>query len=172
MAAPATSADFHQLYEAELDYVWTSLRRLGVPSASVEDLAHDVFITAWKKFGEYDRARPIRPWLFGIAYRMASDFRSRAYQHREVPDDDADAASERTPPDGHVERTQARLLVAKALEAIPMERRGVFVMHELEGEGIPQVADALGIPLNTAYSRLRLARKDFAGAVEQLKGGA
>ena len=61
-------------------------------------------------------------------------------------------------------RSQARKLIARALEAIPHERRGVFVMHDIDGTPIPEVAETFGIPLNTAYSRLRLARRDFESA--------
>ena len=79
-ARTPTQADFTRLYESEFDYVWNALRRLGIAEAHVEDVAHDVFTTAWKKLADYDPTRPIRPWLFGIAYRLASDFRARAWQ--------------------------------------------------------------------------------------------
>lgn len=164
--------EFQRLYQAEFDYVWNTLRRLGVGDANREDLCHDVFVTAWRKLKDYDPTRPLKPWLFGIAYRVASDFRQRAYQHREVSDEDADSADEGMAPDEAVAQKQARALVRKALEGIPIERRGVFVMHDIDGIAIPEVAASLEIPLNTAYSRLRLARKDFAEAVARLKGGA
>lgn len=168
-AAAVASFDFNHLYEAELDYVWASLRRLGVPNASLEDLCHDVFVTAWRKLADYDRARPIRPWLFGIAYRIASDLRNRAYQQREVLDDEADAVDETNGPHEQAEQAQARAVVARALEHIPLERRGVFVMHDIDGTPIPEIAETFGIPLNTAYSRLRLARRDFEQAVAAMK---
>jgi RNA polymerase sigma-70 factor (ECF subfamily) len=171
-AATGTRDEFQRLYEAELDYVWASLRRLGVPNASLEDVCHDVFVTAWRRLGDYDRSRPIRPWLFGIAYRVASDLRNRAYQQREVLDDEADTADPGQSPHEAAERAQAKALVARALEQIPIERRGVFVMHDIDGTAIPEVAETFGIPLNTAYSRLRLARKDFEAAVQKLKEAA
>jgi RNA polymerase sigma-70 factor (ECF subfamily) len=164
--------EFQRLYEAELDYVWASLRRLGVPQASLEDVCHDVFITAWKRMPDYDRSRPIRPWLFGIAYRVASDLRNRASTQREVLDDEADVVDPAQSPHEHAEAAQARKLVARALESIPIERRGVFVMHDIDGTAIPEVAETFGIPLNTAYSRLRLARRDFESAVQKLKEAA
>lgn len=174
---PSTAAppdDFRALYESEFSYVWNSLRRLGVAPAHIEDVAHDVFVTAWKRLSDFDRSRPIRPWLFGIAFRVASDFRKRASNQREISGEVFDAEDDGRRPDEHVEQTQARALVVKALASIPMERRGVFVMHELDGHPIPHVAEAMGIPLNTAYSRLRLARADFAAAVKRLnlEGGA
>lgn len=165
-----TRAEFNRLYEAEFDYVWSTLRRLGVPEAHVEDVAHDVFVTAWKKLAEYDPSRPLRPWLFGIAYRLASDFRDKAWQRREVADAEPDTTDDAPTPEGHAQQAQAKQLVLRAMESIPLDRRAVFVMHELEGQGIPEVAQALDVPLNTAYSRLRLARRDFQAAVEKLRG--
>jgi RNA polymerase sigma-70 factor (ECF subfamily) len=170
-ARTPTQADFTRLYESEFDYVWNVLRRLGIADAHLEDVAHDVFTTAWKKLADYDPARPLRPWLFGIAFRLASDFRARAWQKKEVADDDVDAADDSASPHAQVETKQAKELVMRAMDSIPLDRRAIFVMHELEGQGIPEVADALQVPLNTAYSRLRLARRDFATAVERLRGG-
>ncbi len=167
--APPTRTDFNQLYEAEFDYVWATLRRLGVPDAHLEDLAHDVFITVWKKWSDYDSSRPLRAWLSGISLRFASDFRDRAWQRREEAHPEPDTTDETPTPEGHVQRLQATQLVLRAMEAIPLDRRAVFVMHELDGLAIPDVAVALRVPLNTAYSRLRLARRDFRGAVERLR---
>lgn len=172
MQVERSARGFEQLYQAELDYVWSSLRRLGVAPAYVEDVTQEVFVTAWKKLDTYDASRPIRPWLFGIAFRLASDFRARSWTQREVFDDAPHAEDGGDAPDDAVAKRQAQALVFKALEAIPIDRRGVFVMHELDGTPVPEIAQALDVPLNTAYSRLRLARKDFAEAVEQLKGGA
>lgn len=60
-------AKFHKLYVAELAYVLRSLRRLGVDAADVEDLAHDVFVTAYRRRDDRDETRAVRAWLFGIA---------------------------------------------------------------------------------------------------------
>jgi len=59
----------------------------------------------------------------------------------------------------------------RALEELDLDRRAVFVMHDIDGHVMPDIAAALGVPLNTAYSRLRLARADFAAAVERVRGG-
>ncbi len=168
MAAP----DFERLYEQNLDYVWSSLRRLGVQPAHLEDMAHDVFIAAWRKLSDYDPKRPIKPWLFGIAFRVASDFRERASVRREVQGEELDREDERPGPEAALHEQQRRALVRRALEAIPIERRAVFIMHELDGAPIPEVAEALAVPLNTAYSRLRLARRDFEAEVQRLQGVA
>ncbi len=173
-AAPASGGpkDFRALYEAEFSYVWSSLRRLGAPSAHIEDLAHDTFVTAWRRMGDFDSSRPIRPWLFGIAFRVASDFRKRAFHRREVSEENLEqlgAEDDRASPVDHVAAREARELVLRALDSMPIERRAVFVMHELDGHAAPEIAEAMAIPLNTAYSRLRLARQDFAAAIKRIQ---
>jgi RNA polymerase sigma-70 factor (ECF subfamily) len=64
---------------------------------------------------------------------------------------------------------ERRALLSAALETIPIERRAVIVMHDIDGLPIPEVAETLGIPANTAYSRLRLARAELATAVKRLR---
>jgi RNA polymerase sigma-70 factor (ECF subfamily) len=165
--APSPTA----LYEAESDYVWNALRRLGVPEGDREDVAHEVFIAVFKALDTYDASRPLRPWLFGVALRVAARHRARNPNVREVP---ADAAAEpiddRTDPDESMAQRQRQQLVHRALSSIELNRRGVFILHELDGQAVPEVAQALGLPLNTAYSRLRLARQEFTAAVRRLQG--
>src|SRR5690606_29781625 len=79
-SAPGTPAahheqDFEQWYQADFDYVWRCLRRLGVSVADATDLAHDVFVVAWQKRDGLDPERARRPWLFGVAFRIASSHR-------------------------------------------------------------------------------------------------
>ncbi len=154
--------DFRTIYELELDYVWRSLRRLGVPERDVEDTAHDLWLSVYGKLGTYDRARPLRPWLFGFAYRFASDYRKKArVRHEEIGQE----VDERPTPGAHSEEkmieTENRNRVLSTLEELAPEPRAVFVLHELDGIAIPEVARSLDIPLNTAYSRLRSAREEF-----------
>src|ERR1700722_10148496 len=66
---------FRALFQSELPYVWTSLRRLGVPARDLEDVTHDVLLEVYKNFDRYDPTRPLRPWLFAFAFRFASDYR-------------------------------------------------------------------------------------------------
>ena len=90
-------------YEAEFDYVWNSLRRLGAQPKDLEDLVHDTFMTAYRRSDTYERSRPLKPWLFGIAYRVFSDFRKRVHHSREVFDDALDVAQVDGAPDEALE---------------------------------------------------------------------
>ena len=56
----------------------------------------------------------------------------------------------------------------RALDRVDIGRRAVFILADLEGRAVPEIATELGIPLNTAYSRLRLAREEFAAAALRL----
>lgn len=160
------SAEFAELYSAEIGHVLRSLRRLGVGLRDLEDVAHDVFLAAYRKFGDYDRGRPARAWLFGFSFRVAADHR-RLARHKYEQGLTIDHADARPLADEQLADEQSRRLLLLALEDLEFERRGIFVMHELEGHVMPDIARTFGIPLNTAYTRLRLARRDFEDAVRK-----
>ena len=153
-------------FQRELDYVYRTLRRLGTAPSEVDDLAQELFLALRRSWSEYDPERPLRPYLFGIAFRIASAHqrkRSREVAFGIVEIDDTGPG-----PDDALQIKQARALVLAALERVPLPRRAVLVMHELDDVPVSEVASALSIPLFTAYSRLRKARKELAAAVRRL----
>jgi RNA polymerase sigma-70 factor (ECF subfamily) len=163
---------FRAYYTEHASYVFHSLRRLGVHEADREDLVHDVFITAFRRIDSYDHSSPLRAWLFGIAYRKASDYRRLARHQRETSaGGDVEAADLADGPEEQLRQTQQRRLIFAALEKIEFDRRAVFVMHDIDEVPVPVIAGQLGLPVNTAYSRLRLARSEFEQAVRRLKHG-
>jgi len=154
--------DLPTLYRSELAYVWKTLRRLGAPPSDLEDLAHDVFVVVHRHLHDYDPARPLRPWLFGIALRVVSDYRRLGRHRHEVSGERVEPVAAGPTPDEQVEGMEARALLLEALDTLDLDRRAVFVMHEIDDVPVPEIASVLSIPLNTAYSRLRLARADLA----------
>jgi RNA polymerase sigma-70 factor (ECF subfamily) len=172
LAVPPSVTTFEALYAREFDYVRRSLRRLGAREAELNDLCHDVFLVAHHRFAEFDQARPARPWLFGIGYRVLLRDRRKASSRLDAGDEAL--AGLTVPPAGEaqVQAREARELVLAALERLPDERRAVFILHELDGASAPEIATALGVPLNTVYSRLRTARGEFVAVVRRLQGGA
>lgn len=169
--APARP-DFRAIFESECSYVVHSLRRLGVHERDLEDVSHEVFLAIHRKLHDYDPSRPLRPWIFAFAYRHASDWRKLARHRRETIDDALEPVDHAPSVDERLDAERARRTVLEALEGIDLDQRAVFVMHEIDGVAIPAVAAALAIPLNTAYSRLRLAREKFAAAVRRLEARA
>ena len=165
--------DFPKIYASEFSYVWKTLRRLGAPPKDIEDVTHDLFVVVHRRLPEYDASRPLRPWLFGIAVRVLSDYRQLFRNRREVLDPIAptpDAIDQAPRQDESLAGNQERTLLMKALDLIDFDRRVVLVMHDLDEVSMPEIAAALDIPLNTAYSRLRLARADVLTAVRRLSG--
>jgi RNA polymerase sigma-70 factor (ECF subfamily) len=167
--APVVPRDFGALFEEHFSYVWNSLRHFGVHANDLEDLTHEVFLRVHERFDECDPARPLRPWLFAFAYRVASAHRRLARHRVEVMGVGLDPAAEETRADDALVHREDRELALRALEAIALDRRAVFVLHELDGVAIPKVADALDLPTSTTYSRLRIARQEFNAAVKRLR---
>ncbi len=162
------SGPFRALFDAELAYVCRSLRRLGIREAELDDVAQEVFVHVHRRFEEYDASRPVRPWLFSFALRVAANQRRLARHRREVGQDDVDVhASDAASPEQDALRAESRRLVLEALDGVELDRRAVLIMHELDGVAAPGIAEALGIPLNTVYSRLRTAREEFRAAVSR-----
>ena len=154
-----------QAFEQHFAMVWRSLRRLGVAPHALDDAAQDVFLVLHRRWLDYDPASPLRPWLFGIAFRVASAHRKRAA--REVPHAFIEVEDIGPHPDQAADAKRARVLVLRALEQVPLPRRAVFVMHDLDDADMRDIASSLSIPLFTAYSRLRKARKEFEAAVRR-----
>lgn len=164
--------EFRKMFEAELPWVLTTLRRLGVPPGDLADLAQEVFVTVHGLLDDYDDSRPVRPWLFTIAYRIARRHCARARHSREIsPSEEVEAQfADATPlADARLESEQTKAAVRAALERIDLPRRSVLILCDLEGLTVPDAATTLGIPLNTAYSRLRRAREELTAALSKLR---
>jgi RNA polymerase sigma-70 factor (ECF subfamily) len=162
-SGPAT-VPFRELFDRELGYVCRALRRLGVRGADLEDVAQELFVAVHHALPTYDPRRDLRPWLFSFAFRFAANYRRLARHAGYASDGAFRTMSAADHPDA-----DARDTVLRALEALDFDRRDVIVMHDLEGFSAPEIAAQLGIPLNTVYSRLRLARGEFRDAVHALQ---
>jgi RNA polymerase sigma-70 factor, ECF subfamily len=160
--------DFRTIFELEVGYVMRTLRRLSVAPADLEDMTHEVFLAVHQQLHRYDSSRPLRPWLFGFAFRIASHYRRKARRETALADVEgvADAAEA---PDALVEKERRRKLVLAALDQIELSRRAVFVLHELDGFTCEEISRTLEIPIGTTYSRLRLAREDFSATMHRLR---
>jgi RNA polymerase sigma-70 factor, ECF subfamily len=171
VAAVAPCLTMRDVYGAYAAYVWNTLRRLGAPASDLEDLTHDVFVQVQRHLGDYDPARPMKPWLFGFALRVISTHRRRGRRHKEGPGETGDAVDPAPLADERLAMEDDQRLVLAALGGIEAERRAVFVLYELDGVAIDEIARTMGIPVNTTYSRLRVARTEFRAAVTRLRRG-
>jgi RNA polymerase sigma factor (sigma-70 family) len=164
---------FRALYDAQVDFVWRNLRRLGVPESEVDDRTQEVFVVAHRRFDQFqDRGHGPRAWLFQIVLRVASDARRHRRRHPEDPDggDALGRAAVDAPQAEAILRREALSRLDAALDTIEVGRRTVLVLHEIEEMTAPEIAQVLGIPLNTVYSRLRVARVELEEALSHQGG--
>jgi RNA polymerase sigma-70 factor (ECF subfamily) len=154
--------------------IWRSLRRLGVPAADVDDAAQQVFLTFAERLPEVPENRECS-FLLGTCLGVASNTRRHRAYALEVPTAAPEASGEAVEtPEAALEAKQRRRALDQALNTLSLEQRTVFVLFELEGFSLPEIAQALGIPLGTATSRLRRARLAFEAFVNgcDSSGGA
>jgi RNA polymerase sigma-70 factor (ECF subfamily) len=167
---PSDAARQARVAAAHYDFIWRSLRRLGVAEQAVDDATQQVFVLAAEKMA---RIAPDceRPFLFQTALRVAMSIRRTYAQRREaMMGDDLETIADPAPlPDASAEARQRRQHLDELLDALPMELRTVFVLYEIEGLDSPEIASMLEIAVGTVASRLRRARETFHRAAERLR---
>jgi RNA polymerase sigma-70 factor (ECF subfamily) len=161
---------FDDLYDQHFEFVWRTLRRLGVPAPDLADVAQEVFLVVHRRLADFEERSKVTTWLFRICVRAARDRRRRAHVRREVPreQDFFETADPVGDPSRALERADDLALLEQALATLDAPQREVFTAFELEGMTGQAVAAALDIPLGTVHSRLRLARERFRVALGRL----
>jgi RNA polymerase sigma-70 factor (ECF subfamily) len=174
VAEPGQHFGADALYRAHAPFVARFLLRLGVSGEDVSDLVQEVFLVAHRRGGFTVGAAKPTTWLAEIGFRIACDRRKKARRRLEDSNTEvvALAPSPRTLPSDRSEARQSLARVGRALERLSPEKRAVFVLYELEGESCSAIAEGMGIPIGTVYSRLHAARKDFAQAHARLSSSA
>lgn len=161
---------FDDVYDQHFEFVWRTLRRLGVPEADLPDVAQEVFLVVHRRLADFVERAKVTTWLFRIAVRAARDRRRSASVRREIALEEplqaaVDASAD---PSRDLERADDRALLEQALAALDEEQREVFAAFELEGMTGDAIAAALELPLGTVYSRLRLGRARFRQSLARL----
>jgi RNA polymerase sigma-70 factor, ECF subfamily len=161
--AEAAAPSFDEVYAAHVAFVWRVLRTFGLSEAQVEDAVQDVFLVVHRRLPEWEGRAAMTTWLFAIARRVAAAHRRRASGDRTEALVDEPAGRDDT--FAAMSRAQAAATVFGILQKLDEDKRIVFALVELEQLSVPEVARMLDLNLNTAYSRLRLARHAFELAV-------
>lgn len=158
------------LFRAHAPFVARFVARLGVESAAIDDVVQEVFLTVHRIGGYQAGAAKPTTWLAEIALRVVSTHKRSARRARVVSDQDAlDRAVSTSPgPEEAVHDRAALDRVQQALDRLDDNRRAVFVLFELMGERCEDIADGLGIPIGTVFSRLSVARREFQKAHARL----
>ena len=158
---------FQTVYREYFNFVWSSVRRLGVGTESLDDLVQEVFIVIHGKLDTLERPEALRSWIYSVVRRTVSTHRraKRTRAATAVAGGEAEAIARDPSPLEQTETNAELQLLGRLLGELDGPKREVFALVELEELTVPEVADMLGIPLNTAYSRLRAARQAFETAL-------
>lgn len=163
LAPPLHLPSLAAVYNEHHDFMWRSLRRLGVDAADVEDAVHDAFLVVARRLVEFEGRSSLRTWLFAVAIRVAQSRRrdrQREVHHLERYESVAPRQSDDPWP-----RQEMRVILHQLLDTLEEDQRIVFIMIELESMTAPEIAAALELKVPTVYSRLRLAREAMRRAV-------
>jgi RNA polymerase sigma-70 factor (ECF subfamily) len=156
-----------EIYRQHFDYVYRQAARLGGPGFDAEDAAQEVFIIVARRLHTYEQSAAMTTWLFGITFNVVRHSWRRArlvrlfLKEREHETEEAPAS-----PDA-AEVQEARQIAESILARMRPKHREVLVLSEFEGLGGDQIAALLGIKIETVWSRLHQARKEFARRLEK-----
>lgn len=159
---------FPAVYRDYFDFVWSCTRRLGVSVAATDDVVQEVFIVIHSRLHTLERPEALRSWIYGVVRRVVSAHHRTRRSKLEGPSPldltDLPSPHQKTPLDLAEQNDQVKLLWS-VLEELDDDKREVFVLAELEEMTAPEISEAIDIPINTAYSRLRAARQAFNEAL-------
>ena len=157
------------MIQTQFDFVWRSLRALGVSSANADDAAQQVFWVAAQKL-ESIVVGSERAFLFGTVRGVAANARRADARRIETHDERAleHTVEPALDPEQALAAAQARNLLERVLQQMPEELRNVLVLFELEELTTPTIAEVLEIPPGTVASRLRRAREEFKVCVARV----
>ena len=167
---PAHSADLKALFQRNYASVWRLLRRFGVPAAELDDQAQEVFWVAARRLADLQPGRETA-FLYGVVVRVASNVvrRGKSPAHTAPTAEFEDFVDPQPSPEEQLGERQARQLLDQVLDRMPLELRTAFVLFELEGISVSDIAELEGIPVGTASSRLRRARQEFSALSKRLQ---
>ncbi len=164
-----------RIYREHAPLVWRSLRRLGVADAQLEDAVQDVFLVVHRRLGEFEGRSAFKTWLYGIAVRVAKDYRRTELRRVRRMDrvaamltSDSDLMAN---PYDSTERREASQLLHCILSSLPEHLRDVLVLVELEDLSIRDASVALDIRLRTCQRRLQAATLAVSDAVRDFLEG-
>jgi RNA polymerase sigma-70 factor, ECF subfamily len=161
---------FETVYAEHIGFAWRCLRALGVPPASLEDAAQEIFLTVHRRLPDFRGDSSLRTWIYGIIRNVAANHRRS--QRRRGPHESLSFDLEYTGPSPleNLQVGEAGALIERFAAGLSDDKRELFVLALIEEMSMPEVAQALALPLNTAYARLRQVRLELRRAMQAQRG--
>jgi RNA polymerase sigma-70 factor (ECF subfamily) len=166
---PVAVPSFAEVFKTYSGFVWRVLLRLGVAESDVDDVAQEVFLGVHRNLQGFEGRCALRTWIYGICHRRAIDYRRRAMTRPELATDEPPEIGTDAEQEDGLDLGLARAKLNQLLESLDEEKRSVFVLFEVEGIPMEEVAEIVGCPLQTAYSRLYAARKKVDALAQRMR---
>jgi RNA polymerase sigma-70 factor (ECF subfamily) len=167
----ATNLTFDQIYEAHFDFIWRSLRLLGVDQHALEDATQDTFSVVSRQLAGFEGRSALKTWLFAILQRVAANYRRQRRRKQAPLTSFGDAPGPEATPHAHAEAAEAARAIESFCAALPAERRALFVLAVLEDLPATEIAATLGMPIAKVYSRVHAMREGLKRALAA-RGGS
>jgi RNA polymerase sigma-70 factor, ECF subfamily len=157
---------FSELCASYFDFVWKCAQAFG--SREVDDVVQDVFLVVQRRHADLRDERLARSWIYGITRRVVSSHRRRRRQRDSESASDIELLSspDHSPLALAERNVEVRILNA-LLDGLEERKREVFVLSEILEMSGREIAETIGVPMNTVYSRLRAAREEFDAAAQR-----
>jgi RNA polymerase sigma-70 factor (ECF subfamily) len=167
--AVARRPELAEVFDAHAPFVARALRCLGVHDGELADACQEVFLVVHRRLAGFEGRSSLRTWLYAICVRQAFRVRRRTARRREEPmaEPPVPAAADGETPQEELERRRALASALRILDRLEEGKRVVFVLYEVEQLPMAEIAEAIGCPLQTAYSRLYAARREVARALKK-----
>ncbi|AKG33624.1 sigma-70 family RNA polymerase sigma factor [Paenibacillus durus] len=150
---------YSELYEKTITEVYRTVRFLIGESSDTDDVVQEIYIQAYRSLGQYDAARPFRPWLMGVVMRQIRSYRRKSWNHIRLIKKAQQSIALAYDFSGEVvDKISNRPLIA-SVERLPFKLKQVVILHYLNEYSQEEIADALDIPLGTVKSRIHAALK-------------
>jgi RNA polymerase sigma-70 factor, ECF subfamily len=159
---------FQELCSVYFEFVWKCARAFGSESDEIDDVVQDVFLVVQRRLADLKEERLARSWIYSITRRVVSTQRRRRRERHshDAPEVESLSSPEQSPLAAAERQAQVRILSA-LLDGLDERKREVFVLSEILELNGREIAETIGVPMNTVYSRLRAAREEFDAAAQR-----
>ncbi|HEY5955683.1 MAG TPA: RNA polymerase sigma factor [Polyangiaceae bacterium] len=166
---------FAELYQTYFSFIWSVTRYLGVERAEVDDVVQEIFVIIHRRMHSIEQPESVRSWIYSIIRRAVGRYRrTRRAKGTSMGVDRVEPETMQldwSTPHSLAEQSEQVELLQTLLDKLDPPKREVFILVELEEMTAPEIAIAIGIPLNTVYSRLRAARQELDEALQRHHAG-
>jgi RNA polymerase sigma-70 factor (ECF subfamily) len=167
---------FDEVYAETFPAVWRMASRSGIVESALDDVLQDVYLTVFRKLEHFEGRSAVKTWVLAITIRVVSNHirmrrrKGAAHALTSVVDDPESVPDAAPDPHERLAREEAMRTVRDLIAGMDQRRAAIFMLVELGGLSVAEVARELGGNVNTLQARLCAARRDFERGLQRRQG--